>query len=920
MAVLYVDNQPHEIRPHEVGKNLLKVCLGLGFNIPYFCWHPAFQSVGACRQCAIKLFKDEHDTKGKIVMSCMVSAKDGMRISIDDPEAIEFRARVIEWLMLNHPHDCPVCDEGGECHLQDMTVMTGHTYRRNRFAKRSFRNQDMGPLVAHEMNRCIQCYRCARFYRHSAGGRDFGVMGWHDRVFFGRFEDGVLQSEFAGNLVEVCPTGVFTDKTQARHFTRKWDLQTAPSVCVHCGLGCNTIPGERYGSLRRIRNRYNHRVNGYFLCDRGRYGYEFVNSPHRIRQPLLRENQAALRPISAQAAITHLGNLLHSGRAIGIGSPRASLETNYALAKLVGAENFYHGMPTKHLRIVRAMLDVLKRGPAPSASLHDMEKCNTIFMMGEDIHNVGPLMVLSLRQAVLQKPIAEAAKLHISDFEDAVIREAIQQEKGPFFTGVPGFTKLDDQVTQAYRGAPHDIARLGFAVAHMIDPAAPAVEDLPVERVQFAQRIAKALQDKKPLIVAGYNCGSESIVRASANVAWALRKKGFAAHLAYTVPECNSMGTALMDGGEIDDAVQAIASNGIDTLIVAESNLYRQLSLSGFDTILRRIKHLVVLDCLPNETTAWAELVLPAATFAEGSGTLVNNECRAQRFYQVFSPAGDVRESWKWLSAAMVASGRAQSEPWPDLDAVLAALARDIPVFAKVPGITPPSSFRLMGMPVPRESHRFSGRTAIDADQTIHERPPEPDADTPLRHSMEGYPLQPPASLLGRYWAPGWNSDHALNKFQQEIDGPLREDAPGVRLVEPSGGQPSAEALNIEYLGLVPPAFQRRAEEWLVIPAYHIFGSDELSMHSPGIAELAAKPYLQLNQADADSLGATPGQLMTMTVESAVCTFPLKVGPGLPDGVVAIPFGLPGLPGVALPAWGKIRPAQPGEPTGVRQA
>ena len=280
MAVIYVDNRPYTVKD---GQNLLQACLGLGFNIPYFCWHPAFGSVGACRQCAVKQFKDEHDTRGKIVMACMTPAADGVRISIDDPEAKEFRASVIEWMMINHPHDCPVCDEGGECHLQDMTVMTGHVHREYAFPKRTFRNQNLGPLINHEMNRCIHCYRCVRFYREYAGGRDFDALAAHDHVYFGRAEDGTLENEFSGNLVEVCPTGVFTDKTFKRHYTRPWDLQTAPSICAHCALGCNTIPGARYGELRRIRNRYNGEVNGYFLCDRGRYGYEFVGVDARDR-------------------------------------------------------------------------------------------------------------------------------------------------------------------------------------------------------------------------------------------------------------------------------------------------------------------------------------------------------------------------------------------------------------------------------------------------------------------------------------------------------------------------------------------------------------------------------------------------------------------------------------------------------------
>ena len=296
MATIQIDDRAYKADPKQ---NLLHACLSLGFNLPYFCWHPAMGSVGACRQCAVKQFKDEKDAHGKIVMACMTPAAEGTRISIQDPEAVAFRAGIIEGMMVNHPHDCPVCDEGGHCHLQDMTVMTGHDYRRYSFLKRTFRNQYLGPLVNHEMNRCIQCYRCVRFYREYAGGRDFDVFGLRDQVYFGRQADGVLENEFSGNLVEVCPTGVFTDKTLKQHYTRKWDMQMAPSVCVHCGLGCNTTPGERYGMLRQIVTRYNREVNGYFLCDRGRYGYEFVNSnqpdspsPHHPQQEQRKHNQS----------------------------------------------------------------------------------------------------------------------------------------------------------------------------------------------------------------------------------------------------------------------------------------------------------------------------------------------------------------------------------------------------------------------------------------------------------------------------------------------------------------------------------------------------------------------------------------------------------------------------------------------------
>ena len=430
MATVYVDNKPYQMNPEQ---NLLHGCLSQGFKLPYFCWHPALGSVGACRQCAVKQFKDEHDEHGKIVMSCMTPAAEGTRISIDDPEAAAFRAGIIEGLMLNHPHDCPVCDEGGECHLQDMTVMTGHDYRRYEFDKRTFRNQNLGPLVNHEMNRCIQCYRCVRYYRDYAGGSDLNAFASRDTVFFGRHEDGVLENEFSGNLVEICPTGVFTDKTLKHHYARKWDQQFAPSVCVHCALGCNTDAGERYGTLRRIVNRYNHEVNGYFLCDRGRFGYEFVNSQRRFRQPVLNG-----QPISAATARQHLDERVASGKVIGIGSPRASLEANFALRTLVGPDHFHSGMADRRSEAGSAcMIEILRRGPMRTPTLREIEECDAVFILGEDVTNVAPRMALAVRQSVRQQPMEIAKGLKIPLWLDHGVRDALQDARGPLYIATP---------------------------------------------------------------------------------------------------------------------------------------------------------------------------------------------------------------------------------------------------------------------------------------------------------------------------------------------------------------------------------------------------------------------------------------------------------------------------------------------------
>jgi NADH-quinone oxidoreductase subunit G len=829
MITIYIDNKPYQVKE---GQNLLQACLSLGFDLPYFCWHPAMHSVGACRQCAVKSFKDDKDTRGRIVMSCMTPVAEGMRVSIDDPEARAFRSSVIEWLMLNHPHDCPVCDEGGECHLQDMTVMTSHNYRRTRFRKRTHRNQDLGPFINHEMNRCIQCYRCVRFYRDYAGGRDFHVFAAHDNVYFGRSEDGALESEFSGNLVEVCPTGVFTDNTLKRHYTRKWDLQTAPSVCVHCGIGCNTIPGERYGTLRRILNRYNHEVNGYFLCDRGRFGYEFVNSGKRIRKALLKEPGTNIqKPIERSDALKRVGDILSDGkRIIGIGSPRASLESNFALRALVGEDNFYSGMSAREQRLISMIISVLTTGPARTPSLHDVEMADAVLVLGEDVTNTAPLLSLALRRSVRNQPVEAVGKKRIPAWDDNAVRNMIQDGKGPLYLAAETNTKLDDVATRTYLSSADDIARLGFAVAHELDPASGAVHDLPQDVLSLAKEIAAALKNaKRPLIVAGTGCLNEAMIRAAANVAWALCAGGKPADLCYAVPECNSIGLALMGGGNLDEAMKAVQNGSGDIVVILENDLFRRADDKIADDFLNRAKHVIVIDHLINRTSSRGDVILPAGTFAESDGTLVNNEGRAQRFYQVFSPDHDIQASWRWIHDIMDLAGKPAAGNLQSLDDLVDTITSSMPVFAPIRDLAPPADFRISGLKVPRQPHRYSGRTAMLANITMHEPKPPDDPESALAFSMEGYAGNPPAPFISRYWSPGWNSVQALNKFQQEIGGPLQGGDPGKRLIEPTKDAKAAYFTDIP--SNPAPGVDHPS------PRYRIFGSEELSVHSRAVIE-----------------------------------------------------------------------------------
>lgn len=887
MLTIYVENKPYQV---EDGQNLLQACLSLGFNIPYFCWHPALNSVGACRQCAVKQFKDENDTQGKIIMSCMTPVADGMRISIDDADAKAFRANVIEWLMTNHPHDCPVCDEGGECHLQDMTVMSGHDYRRYRFEKRTYNNQKLGPFINHEMNRCIQCYRCVRFYCDYAGGTDFGVFGSHNHVYFGRHEDGTLESEFSGNLVEVCPTGVFTDKSFKQHFTRPWDLQTSPSVCVHCGLGCNVTPGERYGQLRRVRNRYNGAVNGYFLCDRGRYGYEFVNGAGRIREPRRSCGEAG----SKADALSQLRQMLRETKMIGIGSPRASLESNFALRALVGADRFYMGIRKAELRLLRTMIDVMHAGPAPIASLRDAGEADAVFVIGEDVTNTAPLIALRLRQALRNQPLKIAAKLNIPAWNDAPAREAIQQAQGPLFQAVTHATKLNKCATYTYCAAPDDIARLALAVSHALDGRASAVPGLTEETRALAESIACTLSAaERPLIVSGASCGSESVVRAAGAIAGALARKGVAASLLLTVPECNSLGAALLCDRSFEDGL-----DGAEGAICVENDLFRRMDADGLAKRLESLQHFVVIDHSANETTARAELVLPAAAFAEGDGTFVNNEGRAQRFFQTYVPQGATAESWRWLGEIRAAAGIGTA--WANHDEILAEFAKTLPAFAKVLEVAPPAAMRFAGQRLPRQQHRASGRTSMNAHINVSESRIGEDPDSPFTFSMEGYRGPVPSSVIPSFWSPGWNSVQSLNKFQEEVAGPLRGGDPGVRLITPGVGAANVAPADI------PAEYAPRFPELLFVPVHGIYGSDEQSNVSAPVVERIPKPFVAVNCEDAAALGVAEGDAVEVALAGTIYKAVLAIRTELPHGVAGIQPGLPGMPFVGLPAWGTV--------------
>jgi len=893
MAIIYIDNKPFEV---QAGKNLLETCLSLGLNLPYFCWHPAMGSVGACRQCAIKVFKDAEDTRGRLVMACMEGARDNLYLSVNDPAAKAFRAGIIELLMTNHPHDCPVCDEGGSCHLQDMTVMSGHNYRRYNFPKRTYNNQYLGPFLNHEMNRCIQCYRCVRFYKDYAGGKDLDVFAAHNNVYFGREEDGVLENEFSGNLAEVCPTGVFTDKTLKEHYTRKWDLTASPSICQHCSLGCNVIAGERYGELRQITNRFNSEVNGYFICDRGRFGYEYVNSINRITQPLIRGNHPDV--VDKEALLAKLADIINGGEGlIGIGSPRASLESNFALMQLVGQENFYQGVSETEEGLMTLILDILNSGQIHTPSLKEVEEADCILILGEDVTNSAPRLALSLRQAVQNRPLEKTQGLSIPSWHDAARRELIQQEKEDCFILYPVKTKLDEIAARTCYAAPDNIARIGYAIANVLHNNSPAVNDLDEESKKLVKSIASSLTAaKRPIIITGTSCLNQSVIKAAFNIAVALKLAERRTDLCFVLPHCNSLGLALLGGKSY---TKSLHETNPKAAIVLENDLYRNGAEENVSKFLGSFENVIALDYLNNSTTNTANVLIPAASFAEGDGTLINNEGRAQRFFQVFSPKSEnVLESWRWLNEiSLLKKG---GVTWKSPEEVLKALVNSYPQLAGVEKVSPPAEYRIAGQKIPRETQRFSGRTAILANINVSEPKPPEDPDSPLSYTMEGFKGIPPAPLTPFFWSPGWNSNQASHKYQTEVGGPLIG-SQGIRLFRESS------EFKYSFKNSIPEAFKAREEEWLLLPLPHIFGSEELSVYTRGIEELAPKPYLAMSEKDAQRFNAQEGDIMHLQIGNAHFMMPLIIKSELPEGCAGIPYQIRPFQNIEWPAKGLIK-------------
>ncbi|MFI5280070.1 MAG: 2Fe-2S iron-sulfur cluster-binding protein [Gemmatimonadales bacterium] len=330
LVKLTIDGREVEVPP---GTSVLEAAKLAGVLIPHYCYHPALPVAGVCRMCLVEIEKQP-----KLAASCATPVAPGMVVKVESAQAQAARQSVLEFLLINHPLDCPICDQAGECELQNFVFNEGRSGTRyGEYAKRFNPVEDFGPDVLYVPNRCILCTRCVRFMDDVAHEPVLNVSERGDRAYIGVFEGEALDHPWSGNVVDLCPVGALISK-DFLHKARAWDLDKTASVCPGCTQGCNVMIETRDNQVLRLRPRPNPELNGHFMCDEGRLGYQWMNRADRLEAPMVREN-GRLVAVDWEKALEKAAELMRAakGEWVGLASPDASSEALERLGKLLKA-------------------------------------------------------------------------------------------------------------------------------------------------------------------------------------------------------------------------------------------------------------------------------------------------------------------------------------------------------------------------------------------------------------------------------------------------------------------------------------------------------------------------------------------------------------------------------------------------------
>jgi NADH-quinone oxidoreductase subunit G len=638
-------------------------------EIPVFCYEPKLgDPVGACRMCLVEI-----EGIPKLQTACSTPVRDGMVVYTQTDRVKTAQEAVVEFLLINHPLDCPVCDKGGECPLQDIAMGWGPG--RNRFVdpKRHFQKPlPLSPLVKIDRERCILCYRCVRFSQEVSEDEQLQLLERGDRTLVGTFDDRPYIAPFHGNIIELCPVGALT--SQAYRFrARPWDIEDAGSICTLCPSQCNVLFTVRDERVARVLARDNLEVDDGWLCDKGRFGYQMISSPERITAPMVRE-AGNLREASWGEAIEAAAAGLRAAgdKAAALVGGTCSNEEGFLVQRILREALGSPHVDSGGGRAVDRGLWLDLARPEISARTSDIDEADAILVVGADPIHEMPIVDLRIRKAIRRG----GARLAVASARP---------------------TALDGGAAEAARYAPGDAAAFCADLASALDRGAASAA--PSGYREEAEDVAAVLDGAERVVVvwggglAGDPGGAVAQLLA---VAGALGLAGHdGAGLLEVPPATNARG--LREVGAIPTAGPGFAetrpgedaggirrgleSGSLSALVLGEIDPVRELDdAEGWRAALAAADFVVASSMFENEATARADVVLPAESHAEKDGTVTHPDGRLQRLRPAIPHPGDVRIGWELLVELSAALGHELGLDTGPM--VLDQIAREVPFYA----------------------------------------------------------------------------------------------------------------------------------------------------------------------------------------------------------------------------------------------
>jgi NADH-quinone oxidoreductase subunit G len=575
-------------------------------EIPYFCYEPKLgDPVGACRMCLVEI-----EGIPKLQTSCSTPVREGMVVHTRTEQVKEAQSAVVEFLLVNHPLDCPVCDKGGECPLQDISYGWGPGKSRVIDEKRHFEKPiELSPLVAIDRERCILCYRCVRFSQEISEDAQLQLIERGDRTYVGTFDERPYVAPFQGNITDICPVGALTNYTY-RFRARPWDIEHAGSVCTLCPSQCNVSFTVRDEKVKRVISRDNAEVDDGWLCDRGRYGFEMFDAPERVRGPRLKGGTGSGWDEALRVAAE---GLQQAGGKVAAIAGDASNEEGFLLQRLVREALGSPHLDSRPSRGPRA--DVLRRlaAPAISARVRDIDDADAILVLGTD-------------------------PLHSSPILDLRVRKAIRRNGAKLVVATERPTALDGGAEAIARYAPsqagHFVGELANAIGGAGNVATPVAETLREaekvvviwgERIAREDGAAEALLEVAAATNMASTEGSGLLEIPDTTNARGLREAG-------VLPDAGPGLVETATGKSTEEIREALISGELTGLILFGADPLRDFpDTPAWEEALTAADFVVSFSMHENATTAKSDVVLPLETHAEKDGTVTHPDGRLQR-------------------------------------------------------------------------------------------------------------------------------------------------------------------------------------------------------------------------------------------------------------------------------------------------